>query len=100
MTNPPNARSRRARIRQTGAAVLLASGLAVSGTAVASAGAPAAASTSRPSVDVVGLKKGAYGDAVKALQEALVRVGVADPLQMHGARRLGRRDGRGRPGEE
>jgi peptidoglycan hydrolase-like protein with peptidoglycan-binding domain len=76
MTNPPNARSRRARIRRTGAAVLLASGLAVSGTAVASAGAPAAASTSRPSVDVVGLKKGAYGDAVKALQEALVRVGV------------------------
>ncbi len=77
MTNPSIARSRRARIRRTGAAVLLASGLAVSGTAVASAGSALPASASAPAaVDVVGLKKGAYGDAVKALQEALVRVGV------------------------
>ena len=69
------ARSRRARIRRTSAAVLLASGLTLSAAAVASAQAPASASAPA-AVNVVGLKKGAYGEAVKALQEALVRVGV------------------------
>ena len=77
MTTPSTARSRRARIRRTSAAVLLASGLTVSATAVASAAAPSRVGRAarRPS-NVVGLKKGAYGDAVKALQEALVRVGI------------------------
>ena len=35
-----------------------------------------AAASAPAAPNVVGLKKGAYGDAVKALQEALVRVGV------------------------
>ena len=76
MTHPSIARSRRARIRRTSAVVLLASGLTLSATAVASA-QPLPASASAPAaVNVVGLKKGAYGEAVKALQQALVRVGV------------------------
>ena len=75
MTNPSTARARRARVRRTSAAVLLAFGLTLSTATVASAQAPS--QTPAPTApSVVGLKKGAYGEAVKALQEALVRVGV------------------------
>ncbi len=73
---PITARSRRARIRRTSALVLVASGLTLSATAVASAQPQAASASAPAAVDVVGLKKGAYGEAVKALQLALVRVGV------------------------
>ena len=77
MTAPSTARSRRARIRRTSAAVLLASGLSLSATAVASAQSPSPTAAPQPAApNVVGLKKGAYGEAVKALQEALVRVGI------------------------
>jgi len=56
---------------------LLASGLSVSGTAVVSAGAPSSSHLPAPSsVNVVGLKYGAYGDNVRALQNALNRVGI------------------------
>jgi peptidoglycan hydrolase-like protein with peptidoglycan-binding domain len=77
MTAPSTARSRRARIRRTSATVLLASGLTLSATAVASAHATNATAAPLPAApNVIGLKKGAYGEAVKALQEALVRAGV------------------------
>lgn len=69
---------RRSRIRRSSAVVLLASGLTFGASTVASAGSPVAAHTvTKPSAaDVIGLKKGAYGDNVKALQEALNRVGI------------------------
>ncbi|MET0146997.1 MAG: peptidoglycan-binding protein [Ilumatobacteraceae bacterium] len=57
--------------------MLLTAGLTVSGTAVVSAGSATAAPASAPQrSDVIGLKKGDSGEAVRALQEALVRVGV------------------------
>ncbi len=69
MTNPSLPRARR-----IAGAVLVATTLGLSAATVvpsvsAAASAPAA-------TNVVGLRKGAHGDAVKALQEALVRVGV------------------------
>ena len=76
MTNPSNVRTRRQRLRRSSALVLLTAGLTVSGTAVVSAGASSAAASAPQRADVIGLRKGAAGAAVKALQEALVRVGV------------------------
>jgi peptidoglycan hydrolase-like protein with peptidoglycan-binding domain len=55
----------------------LASGLVLSGTAVVSAGAPSSSAVpARSTASVVGLQKGAYGDNVRALQEALNRAGI------------------------
>src|SRR5215218_299064 len=77
MSVPSTVRVRRSRLRRTSAALLLASGLSVSGTAVVSAGAPSSSHLPAPSsVNVVGLKYGAYGDNVRALQNALNRVGI------------------------
>ena len=69
MTNPSLTRARR-----IAGAVLVVATLGLSAATVvpsvsAAASAPAA-------TNVVGLRKGARGDAVKALQEALVRVGI------------------------
>ena len=69
MTNPSLTRARR-----IAGAVLVATTLGLSASTVVPA-MPAAASAPAAS-NVVGLRKGARGDAVKALQEALVRVGV------------------------
>ena len=77
MSVPSTVRARRSRIRRTTAALLLASGLSVSGTAVVSAGAPAPSQVpAQADADVVGLQYGAYGNNVRALQQALIRVGV------------------------
>src|SRR5688572_27776118 len=63
MTNPSHPRARRI----AGAALLLA-GLAVGSVAVLPS--PTVAAAPAPSApSVVGLRKGAYGDAVKAVQE-------------------------------
>ena len=75
MSVPSTVRVRRSRVRRVSAALLLASGLTVSGTAVVSAGAPSPLHASS-ATNVVGLKYGAYGENVRALQEALNRVGI------------------------
>lgn len=76
MSVPSTARAHRSRIRRTSAALLLASGLSVTGTAVVSAAPAPAHAPAQSDVNVVGLKYGAVGDNVRALQEALNRVGV------------------------
>lgn len=77
MSVPSTVRARRSRIRRTSVALLLASGLSVTGSAVVSAGAPAPIhAPAQADADVVGLKYGAYGNNVRALQQALIRVGV------------------------
>ena len=68
MTNPSLSRARR-----IAGAVLVVATLGA-GTSTVVPSAPVAAAPAAP--NVVGLRKGARGDAVKALQEALVRVGV------------------------
>ena len=63
------------RARRFAGAVLLFAGLGLSAVTVLPATTVAAAQTPAAQ-DVVGLRKGARGDAVKALQQALVRVGI------------------------
>ncbi len=58
--------------RRLSASVLLTVGLVAGGSTVASAGSTPAPAT----VSVIGLQKGDTGPAVKALQEALIRVGI------------------------
>ncbi len=70
MTNPSLSRARRI----AGAVLVVATLGAGASTVVPST--PVAAAPSPAAPNVVGLRKGARGDAVKALQEALVRVGV------------------------
>src|SRR6187402_2376414 len=76
MSVPSTARARStSRLRRgSAAAVVIVAGLVLSGTAVVSAGAPMPAAPANAAANVVGLKKGAYGDNVRALQEALNRV--------------------------
>ena len=63
------------RARRFAGAVLLLAGLGLGGVTVLPA-ATVAAAQAPAAQDVVGLRKGARGDAVKALQQALVRVGI------------------------
>ena len=72
MFNPSNVRRSRAR-RAASAAVLLAAGLTLGTVSVA---VPTAAVSAAPASDVVGLKYGARGDHVVAVQRALNRVGI------------------------
>src|SRR5918995_4969833 len=76
MSVPSTARARTSRLRRGSAAAALVAGLVLSGTAVVSAGAPMPSAPSTSAANVVGLKKGAYGENVRALQEALNRVGI------------------------
>ena len=77
MTHPSIARSRRARIRRTSAARAARVRTDPERDGGRIGRSPARRRPRAPAaVDVVGLKKGAYGEAVKALQQALVRVGV------------------------
>ncbi len=68
-------RVRRSRVRRSSAAVVLASGLTFGVVAV---GIPGGAASAAPasSANVVGLQKGASGESVEALQNALNRVGI------------------------
>jgi len=75
MFDPSTARVRRARARRVSAAVLLATGLTVGSVGVTMpSGSVAAAPVT--AAEVVGLTKGALGEHVRALQNALNRVGV------------------------
>ncbi len=76
MSVPSTVRVHRSRLRRGSAAAVLVAGLVLSGTAVVSAGAPMPSAPTTSAASVVGLKKGAYGDNVRALQEALNRVGI------------------------
>jgi peptidoglycan hydrolase-like protein with peptidoglycan-binding domain len=75
MIDPSTTRVRRARARRVGAAVLLATGLAVGTVGVA---LPSSSAVAAPvaAAEVVGLTKGARGEPVRALQAALNRVGI------------------------
>ena len=65
-------RSRRARIRHAGAAVAMTAGLTAGLTPVVTAGP---SKVPVPQVATVGLRSGAYGDDVRALQQALANAG-------------------------
>ena len=73
MSNPS---AKRAATRRTGAAVALAACLSAFGGGVVLAAPSAPAVPVAPTNSVVGLKRGDVGEAVKQLQEALIRVGV------------------------
>src|SRR4051812_14077042 len=75
MFDPSNAHARRTRARRASAAVLLATGLTVGTVGVTMPTNPVAAAPVT-AADVVGLTKGARGEQVRALQNALNRVGV------------------------
>jgi peptidoglycan hydrolase-like protein with peptidoglycan-binding domain len=73
----PNARGRRRRVRCLAGSVALAATLVVVDGVAAQAGAPVPMSTVIPTADsVIGLHYGSYGDSVRELQRALIRVGV------------------------
>jgi peptidoglycan DL-endopeptidase CwlO len=72
----PRIPSRRTRLRRRTAAVALSSGLALGVGAATFSGAPAAAAPAAPAATVIGLHKGMSGENVKALQNALNRVGI------------------------
>ena len=72
----PRIPSRRTRLRRRTAAAVLSAGLAFGAGAVALPGAPASAAPAAPAASVIGLQKGMSGENVKALQNALNRVGV------------------------
>ncbi len=64
------------RFRRRSAAVILAAGLALGVSVTAIPVGSLAAAPAPPATNVVGLQKGARGDNVKALQNALNRVGI------------------------
>lgn len=66
----------RRRICRTGAAVALATGIALAGASVTGASPVPSVPSAPAAPEVVGLEYGDRGPAVTALQEALVRVGV------------------------
>ncbi len=72
----PRIPSRRIRLRRRTAAAVLSSGLALGVVAVAVPGAPVSAAPAAPAASVIGLQKGMSGENVKALQNALNRVGI------------------------
>ena len=76
MSVPSTARVRTSRLRRGSAAAAIVAGLVLSGTAVVSAGAPMPGAPTTSAANVIGLTKGAHGDNVRALQEALNRVGI------------------------
>jgi peptidoglycan hydrolase-like protein with peptidoglycan-binding domain len=73
MSDPCTVRARRSRVRRSSAAVLLASGLTFGTVAVA---VPSGLVSAAPAVEVIGLQRGAVGESVKALQQALNRAGI------------------------
>jgi peptidoglycan hydrolase-like protein with peptidoglycan-binding domain len=75
MFHPSTARAQRASRRRTGAAALLVAGLLSGGLIVTQPVAVVSAAT-MPAADVIGLHKGASGDDVRALQNALNRAGI------------------------
>ena len=72
----PRIPSRRTRLRRRAAAAVLSAGLALGAGAIAIPGAPATAAPAAPAASVIGLQKGMSGENVKALQNALNRVGI------------------------
>ena len=72
----PRIPSRRTRLRRRAAAAVLSAGLALGAGAIALPGTPASAAPAAPAASVIGLQKGMSGENVKALQNALNRVGV------------------------
>jgi peptidoglycan hydrolase-like protein with peptidoglycan-binding domain len=76
MSVPSTARARTSRLRRGSAAAAIVAGLVLTGTAVVAGSPPVPSAPSSSAANVVGLKKGAYGENVRALQQALNRVGI------------------------
>ena len=75
MSTAPNARVRR--VRRLAASITLAAVLLGVDSAVVAGGRAQPAAVPSPAVEgVIGLKYGSYGEPVRALQQALIRVGV------------------------
>jgi peptidoglycan hydrolase-like protein with peptidoglycan-binding domain len=75
MSVAPHARVRR--VRRLAASITLAAVLVGADSAVAAGGRAAPAAVPSPAAeDVIGLKYGSYGEPVRVLQRALIRVGV------------------------
>ena len=77
MSTAPHARAHRRRVRHLAASITLAAVLVAADSGVAEGRSPDPAGAPFPTVEnVIGLKYGSYGEPVRVLQRALIRVGV------------------------